>query len=91
MPTPPINPPFLMYSPGSPTLQVNDVAGYNAALGMGYTLILMPPVIAGVPQADPTAGAASDTSINPTSGGPIIVDTSINPQQPNPYQPVPQG
>lgn len=91
MATPPISPPFWMYSPPNPSMLVLDVSGYNAALGMGYVLPVSPPVIAGVAQADPTAGAMTDTSINPTSGGPIIVDTSVNPAQPDPYQPVPQG
>ncbi len=93
MATPPIAPPFWMYNPNpnAPNMTVTDVAGYNAALGMGYSLTVNPPVIMGVPQADPAAGALTVASLNLTSGGPIIIDTSINPQQPNPYQPVPQG
>jgi hypothetical protein len=57
---------------------------------MGYTLSIAAPVIAGVAQVDPTAGSMTDTSTNSTSGGPVIVDTPINPAQPDPYQPVPQ-
>jgi hypothetical protein len=91
MATPPISPPFWMYNPPNPNMLVIDVAGYNAALGMGYVLTVNPPVIVGVPQADPGAGSMTNTQVNPTSGGPTIVDTSINPQQPDPYQPVPQG
>ncbi len=91
MATPPISPPFWMYNPPNPNMLVVDVSGYNAALGLGYALTVTAPVIAGVAQADPSAGALSNTSGAAAMGGTTIIDTSINPAQPNPYQPVPQG
>ena len=97
MANPPISTPFYMYNPNpnNPNMIVIDVSGYNAALGMGYTLTANPPMIVGIPQLDPSAAptnASVDTGIlNPTMGTGVIVDTSINPQQPDAYQPVPQG